>query len=145
MLKPSIGPNPETLTVDDLAPGYTMLSDGVDAVDLVWIGCPHASLAEIARVADRVRGTQLRIPLWVTCARPVKAAAVAQGLAADIEAAGGQLVADACMAIAPVRDLGFSAVATPSAKGAYYLRNLARVQARFATLEECIELAKGTS
>jgi len=140
---PMLAPNPTTITVDDLAPGYAMLSDDVDAADLVWIGCPHASLAEIERVADRVRGARLRLPLWITCARPVKDAAVAQGFAADIEAAGGRVFADACMAIAPVRDLGFAAVATPSAKGAYYLRNLARVQAKFMPLEDCIALAMG--
>jgi len=40
-----------------------------------------------------------------------------------------------------VRDLGFAAVMTSSAKGAYYLRNLAGVPARFGTLEECVDMA----
>ncbi len=122
------------MTIDDLRPGYALLSDDVDAIDLVWIGCPHASLAEIARVADLVRGQTLRLPLWVTCARPVRAVAVEQGLIDVIEAAGGNVFADACMAIAPVRDLGFTAVATASAKGAYYLRNLAKVDAKSASV-----------
>jgi predicted aconitase len=131
----------DTLVVDDLAPGYAALSDPVTEIDLVWIGCPHASLQELALVAERVRGMTLRVPLWVTCARPVRSLAVEQGLVDIIEAAGGRVFADACMAIAPVRDLGFSAVATPSAKGATYLRNLARVAARFGTLDACVEAA----
>jgi predicted aconitase len=45
------------------------------------------------------------------------------------------------MAIAPVRDLGFRAVATPSAKGAYYLRNLAKVGVRFGSLAACVDAA----
>ncbi|HPD41207.1 MAG TPA: aconitase X, partial [Anaerolineae bacterium] len=65
----------------------------------------------------------------------------AEDLARDIAAAGGRLYADACLAIAPVRDLGFAAVMTPSAKGACYLRNLAGVSARFGTLEECVHMA----
>jgi len=134
-------PEHETLVVDDLAPGYALLSDAAAPPALVWIGCPHASLAEIAQVAELVRGKQLRLPLWITCARPVKGAAIAQGLAAEIEAAGGRLYADACLAIAPVRDLGFAAVMTSSAKGAYYLRNLAGVQTRFGTLEACVGMA----
>ncbi len=77
-------------------------------------------------------------PLWVTCARPVRAAAVAQGFVEKINAAGGQVFTDACMAIAPVKALGFGAVATPSAKGAYYLRNLAGVATNFGTLEQCL-------
>jgi predicted aconitase len=129
------------VTIDDLRPGYALLSDDVDAIDLVWIGCPHASLAEIARVADLVRGQTLRLPLWVTCARPVRAVAVEQGLIDVIEAAGGSVFADACMAIAPVRDLGFTAVATASAKGAYYLRNLANVGAKFGAVGECVRAA----
>jgi hypothetical protein len=130
-----------SLDVDDLAPGYAAVSDDVGEIDLVWIGCPHASTAEIARVAAMVQGRTLRVPLWVTCARPVREAAAAQGLVATIEEAGGRVFADACMAIAPVRDLGFTAVATPSAKAAYYLRNLARVAARFMPLAACVERA----
>ncbi|MBN1246922.1 MAG: aconitase X catalytic domain-containing protein [Anaerolineae bacterium] len=137
----ALGPQMPTLVIDDFAPGYALLSDPVDAVDLVWIGCPHASLGEIARVADLVRGQTLRLPLWITCARPVRDLAAAKGLVATIEAAGGRVFADACMAIAPVRDLGFHAVATPSAKGAYYLRNLAKVAAVFGTVEACVTAA----
>jgi predicted aconitase len=129
------------LVVDDLRPGYATLSDSVTEIDLVWIGCPHASLPEIAEVAARVRGKMLRTPLWVTCARPVRSLAAEQGLVEVIEAAGGRVFADACMAIAPVRDLGFTAVATPSAKGATYLRNLARVAVRFEKLATCVEAA----
>ena len=129
------------LTIDDLRAGYSLLSNDVDAIDLVWIGCPHASLAEISRVADLVRGQTLHLPLWVTCARPVRAVAVEQGLIDVIEAAGGKVFADACMAIAPVRDLGFTAVATASAKGAYYLRNLAKVGTKFGTVGECVRAA----
>jgi len=136
-----LAPEHETLIVTNLAPGYAMLTDAAARPALVWIGCPHASLAEITMVADLVRGKRLRLPLWITCARPVKEAAIAQGLAAEIEAAGGRLYADACIAIAPVRDLGFAAVMTSSAKGAYYLRNLAGVPARFGTLEECVDMA----
>ena len=138
-----LAPHYDTVTLHDFTPGYAHLSDPIDTVDLVWIGCPHASLTEIAHVADILRGKTLHRPLWITCARPVQTAAEAAGLTATITAAGGRLLADACMAIAPVRDLGFRAVATPSAKGAYYLRNLARVAVRFAPLETCIALAGG--
>jgi hypothetical protein len=138
-----LAPEHERLVVSDLAPGYALLEGGGGALDLVWIGCPHASLEEIAQVADLLEGGRCRVPLWVTCARPVREAAVAQGLAARIEAAGGRLYSDACLAIAPVRDLGFGRVATSSAKGAFYLRNLAGVATHFGTLERCVEAALG--
>lgn len=137
-----LAPEHETLSVETLAPGYAMLDDAAVRPTLVWIGCPHASLAEIAQVAELLRGKKLRLPLWLTCARPIKEAAASHGLADVIAAAGGRLYADACLAIAPVRTLGFAAVMTSSAKGAHYLRNLAGVATRFGTLEECILVAE---
>ena len=134
-----LAPEHETLTITELAPGYALFNDADAKIDLLWIGCPHASLAEIARVAKLVRGRRLRVPLWVTCARPVKEAATKQGFNAIIKAAGGQLFADACLAIAPVHALGFEAVGTVSAKGAFYLRNLAGVQVQLKSVEEWIK------
>ncbi len=134
-------PAPERLRVDDIQAGYAALSDTDAAPDLVWIGCPHASLAEIARVSALLQGRTLARPLWITCARPVLEAARAAGYVEIIQAAGGRVLGDACVAIAPVSTLGYRVVATPSAKGAYYLRNLARVAARFAPLEACLEMA----
>ncbi len=134
-------PDAETLMIDDLTPGYASLSDEGGQPDLVWIGCPHASLAEIAWVAERLEAKAVRMPLWITCARPIRVAAIERGLVQTIESAGGRVFADACMAIAPVRDLGFEVVATPSAKGAYYLRNLAGVGVRFGTLIACVDAA----
>ncbi len=136
-----LAPAYERLVIDDVAPGYASLSDDVDRVDLVWIGCPHASLREIALVAEALRDRRVQI-LWVTCARPVRAIAVEQGLVSVIESAGGRVFSDACMGIAPLHDLGFSAVATPRPR-AFYLRNLAHVAARFAPLEACIAIAAG--
>jgi predicted aconitase len=129
------------LAVENVVPGYAMLSDDVEGIDLVWIGCPHASLEEIKHVAHTLGNRNVQIPLWITCARPVRSAAVAQGLVDQLENAGGRVFADACMAISPVRALGFSAVATPSAKAAYYLRNLAGAAVRFGTLEQCLQTA----
>ncbi len=139
--RPRLAPDPETITVSDLRPGYAMLNDPVADIDLVWIGCPHASLVEIALIAEKLKGKRLKIPLWITCARLVKEAARSLELTPVIEAAGARLIADACMAIAPVRDLGFKAVATSSAKAAFYLRNLAGVAARFGTLDQCVNAA----
>lgn len=145
---PVLARDARVITVDNVMPGYAMLSDDVQKIDLVWIGCPHASLDEIALVADAIDNALLplgkrkvKIPLWITCARPVRAAAVAQGFVEKIETAGGRVLTDACMAISPARALGFTAVATSSAKGAYYLRNLAGVAARFGTLAQCLETA----
>ncbi len=131
----------ESITISDITPGYARFSSERKQIDLVWIGCPHAAPDEIARVADAVRGKTLRVPLWITCARPVKAWAEEQGAAATLEAAGGRIFADACMAIAPLRSLGFDTVATVSAKGAFYLQNLAGVATHLGDLSRCVNAA----
>ncbi len=133
-------PPSERVRLGLVSKGYVFLTDTRE-VDLVWIGCPHASVEEIGEVAAMVRGKRLRRPLWVTCARRVRGEAIEAGYAATIEAAGGKLYVDACLAIAPLHELGIHSVATSSAKGAFYLRNLAGVGVYFGTLNECIQLA----
>ncbi len=107
----------------------------------MWIGCPHASLTEIERLVMLLRGRQVRSALWVTVARSVRELAAAQGLAAAIEASGGKMVADTCVVVAPVRELGFRSMATPSGKGAYYGPSHAGLAVHYGTVEECVEAA----
>ncbi len=133
-------PPAERVRIGLLRKGYAFLTD-THEVELVWIGCPHASVEEIGEVAAMVEGKRLRRPLWITCAQQVRGEAIEAGYAATIEAAGGKLYADACLAIAPLLDLGIHSVATLSAKAAFYLRNLAGVKVHFGTLSECIRLA----
>lgn len=141
IIMPMLASEPERLSVDDLTSAYAAFNTAGDSVDLVWIGCPHASLAEIREVAMWVTGRRVHVPLWITCARPVRDEATRLGLTTRLEAAGVRLVADACVAVAPVHDLGVRAVATSSAKGAYYLMNLAGVPVHFGSLERCVQAA----
>ncbi len=138
---PMLASSYESVVVDDLTPGFARFESDEARVDLVWIGCPHAAPDEITRVAEAVRGRTLRVPLWITCARPIKVWTESQGLAETIEASGGRIFADACMAIAPLRTLGYRAVATTSAKGAFYLQNLAGVATHFGSLSRCVDAA----
>jgi predicted aconitase len=137
-----IAPGAETLAVESLADGYAMLdSDGADDVDLVWIGCPHASPAELAQVVELLAGRPVRARLWVTMARASRAEAAQTGTVAALEALGGQVVADTCLVVAPVKELGFRRMATPSAKGAYYAQSQSGLAVRYGSVEACIEAA----
>ena len=108
------------LVVDDLTPGYAALNGPATEIDLVSLGCPHASLAEIEAVADYLSGRRARAALWITTGRAIRQAAEAVGLVERIEAAGGRVVADTCLVVAPVAGLGFRSMATNSAKMAFY-------------------------
>jgi hypothetical protein len=142
-------PAGDALVVDNLAAGYRALDGTALAIDLVSLGCPHASLAELEAVADRLAdlpdGQTLRAALWITTARATRQAAEAAGLVARIEAAGGRVVADTCMVVAPVADLGFRALATNSAKMAFYTPSHSGLAVRFGTVAQCLEAAvRGT-
>jgi predicted aconitase len=133
------------ITVDDLSAGYAALggrtgSNGhTTEVDLVSIGCPHASPAEIHQVAQAVTDKRLRAALWVTTARRTREHMAAE--VETIEAAGGRVVADTCMVVAPVEELGFHTMATNSAKMALYTPSHSGLDVRFGTLETCIQAA----
>jgi predicted aconitase len=135
----------ETLTIDDLSLAYSMLQsvkvheNRVTPIDLVSIGCPHASADEIRQVAQAVRGKQLQTTLWITTARKTKTQLATE--TETIEAAGGHVVADTCLVVAPVDQLGFRTMATNSAKMASYTPSHSGLQVRFGTLEQCIQAA----
>jgi predicted aconitase len=136
-----LAPGLETIVVDDLAPGYAALDGPSPEVDLVSLGCPHASLAEIEAVASYLDGRRLRAALWITTARATRQAAEQAGLVGRIEAAGGRVVADTCLVVAPVADLGFRTLATNSAKMAFYTPSHSGLAVRFGALAQCLEAA----
>ena len=129
------------VAVDSLDAGYRALDGTATEVDLVSIGCPHASLAEIAAIADELNGRRLKAKLWVTTARPIRDLAARAGLVPRIEASGGCVVADTCLVVAPVAALGFRSLATNSAKMAIYTRSHSGLPVRFGPLEQCLEAA----
>jgi len=131
----------EALVIGDLSPGFAALDGACEEIDLVSLGCPHASLAEIRSTADHLDGRQLKAALWITTARSTREDAESEGLVARIEAAGGRVVADTCMVVAPVSELGFRSMATNSAKMAFYSPSHSGLKVRFGPLERCLEAA----
>jgi len=129
------------LTIKSLDEGYRALNSPGERVDLVWIGCPHASLVEIEQTASCLNGKELSSRLWVIAGREVIREARARGLIARIEASGGKVVGDACLLGAPLVEMGITSLATNSAKAAFYLRSLQGTQVRFGSLERCVEAA----
>lgn len=136
-----VAPDAEKIAVESLAEGYEALNSAVKEIDLVWIGCPHASLEEIEQVADLLGDRRVRSKLWVTTARQIRDSAEEEGLVGRIQAAGGLVVSDTCLIVAPVEELGIESMATNSAKAAFYAPSYARLNVRFAPLERCIEAA----
>jgi predicted aconitase len=132
----------QRVSIERLDEGYAALSHSTtNSIDLVWIGCPHASPDEIELIADRLNGRRVRTALWITAAHQVRDEAESRGLLARIEAGGGRIVSDTCLVVAPVEALGFHSIATNSGKGAFYGPSHAHVAVRFGALEQCLEAA----
>ena len=88
-----------------------------------------------------MRDQRLTSDLWVTTARETHNCAEALGYVQAIEEAGGLVVADGCVIVAPMTELRYRTLATNSAKMAYYALPHAGLQVRFGSLERCLSAA----
>ncbi len=129
--------------IDSLDEAYAFLDRNSDVreIDLVSIGCPHASLKEVREIAAYLRGKHVGTRLWITTSRWVKRIAEDAGLAAVIEEAGGRIVADTCTVVAPIDMLGVRTMATNAAKTAWYAPAHSDVKVRYGSLEQCLDAA----
>ena len=124
---------------DDLAQARAQLGSELEP-DLAVIGCPHASLAEIQEIAQKLRGKRVKKPLWVCTARKIREIAEQKGFVQTIEKAGGLVIADTCAVVAPLEALGFGSVAVNSAKAARYLPSLCKQKVIYKSLDEIVSL-----
>jgi predicted aconitase len=111
-----------------------------DEVDSVILGCPHASIREIAEIASMLNGKRVSegVRLWVNAARATKAGADAMGYTRVIESAGGTILCDTCptnMRIAARR------IVTSGFKQAHYARGMVGAEVIVARLGPCIQAA----
>ena len=112
-------------------------------VDLVAIGCPHASLKEMEKIANMLAGKRIAngIKLWIFTSRAVRRTAERIGYIRAIQSAGGEVYADCCMVVSPIEKLGFESIAVNSAKAAFYLRAMSGIDVVFGSLKRCIDIA----
>jgi predicted aconitase len=107
--------NPERykVTMDDIVEMYRYLNnlapapgpDGAKPVDIVIIGCPHATFDEVREVARLVKGKKVKegVQLWVQTDTPTYFMAQHYGDTKSIEDAGGKIYHQTCMAMTPFR------------------------------------------
>lgn len=108
-------------------------------IDLVCLGCPHASLEEIKEVAAIVQGKTIKNKLWICTSVSVKATADRMGYTQIIESAGGNVVCDTCMVVAPIEDMGFEVIGVNSAKAANYVPSMCGLDVVYDDVENLIQ------
>ncbi len=155
-----VGLTPEASTVGDaLAPGASRVPITIDAaalaqerefymtardhkLDVVTIGCPHASLAQVTEVAEAIGDdridSKVRFFLQVSrdCAEQVEQSEAGRKL----RAAGVTLLSDSCVHVAYDEIPAGSTLATNSLKIAY-LTGSHDVNVRFGSLHDCVRSA----
>ena len=132
--------NLETINVGikELKEVYEKLNSGKEP-DIVILGCPHASLREISILADKLKGKRLKKPLWICTSRVMKEAAERMGFVEIIEKAGGSIVADTCMVVSPIEEMGYKVTGVNSGKAANYLPGFCKQEVVFANINKLIE------
>lgn len=116
------------------------LSTTTDTPDLICLGCPHASLEEIRYVAEILENKTLKNDLWLCTSINMKHAAARMGYAQIIEEAGGKLVFDTCMVVAPIEELDYKVIGVNSAKAANYVPNLCGLEVVYDDLPALLDL-----
>ncbi len=138
----SIPEKTEVVTQEDLDKARVIIDDEDAHIDFISVGCPHASIKEIAHIANLLDGKRVSDgkTVWITTARPTKDIAKKMGYYDTIEKAGAFLVSDACCAVAPLKGR-FKGLMTDSAKACFYARGKNDFKTVIRTVEECIEEA----
>ena len=112
-------------------------------VDFIVLGCPHASLDQLERIARRLEDKRINsdTELWVMTPRAIRIMADRSGYTAAIERAGGKVLTDSCPAMSKAAPDGTRVMATDSAKQVHYLPAILGIEGWFGTLEECVDAA----
>jgi predicted aconitase len=126
---------------DDLRAARASLTDAeAGEADFFSLGCPHLTLAEVARVAELVSGKRVAKEFWITTSRPVKHEADRLGYTEVIRQSGVKFAVDTCCVVAPIRGR-FRAMATDSAKACYYASSKNKFRTRLLNFQAVVEEA----
>jgi predicted aconitase len=128
-----------TITQEDLDNATKSMNEDCE-VDFVSVGCPHASINEIANLAKLLKGKKVTKEFWITTARPTKRISDMVGYSKIIEDSGAKFAADTCCVVAPIKGR-FKCLATDSAKGCFYASSKNKSKIKIMPVEKLVEEA----
>jgi predicted aconitase len=135
------GAREEDITLADLRAARDELSRVPDGAEIgaVSVGTPHASEAELRRLADLVSDKRPRVPFYVNTGRAQLAGV--GSIADDLADAAVTVVTDTCTYITPVMHDVAGPVMTDSGKWAWYAPSQLGYDVALGSLEECVRSA----
>ncbi len=116
------------ITAKELKEAYDYLNTA-DDVDVVAVGCPHASISEIYQVIK----AKPKREVWIFTSKHIK-----EMFRDKIQNSNIKLIADTCMVVAPLEEMGIKSIGVNSAKAAFYCMNLSNLKVRFDSLQNLL-------
>ena len=113
-------------------------------VDMVMLGCPHASYFEVLETQKLLAGRKVApgTMFWMQTSRTVYELANRSSLRKDLEDQGVTFVKDTCIMVSDTeKDWGFKSVITNSGKVAQYVPGLAGGMVALISTADCVEAA----
>ncbi|MCC4769818.1 DUF521 domain-containing protein [Methanosarcina sp. DH2] len=108
--------------------------------DLITIGCPHCSAAELKKVAELLGGKTVSKETWIFTSRELKNRY--PEYIRSIEESGAKIVCDTCMVVSPATN-SYSCVMVNSGKAFAYVPGMCGAESVYGDMEVCIEEATG--
>ncbi|WP_454702769.1 cis-3-hydroxy-L-proline dehydratase [Agrobacterium burrii] len=134
-----------TISLADMAAGWSLLNEGPEEVQLVAIGSPHASLEECRALAAAFNGRKRHadVAVIVTAGQQIIDAALQDGTLQSLKDSGVQVLPDLCWCSIsePVFPTKTRALMTNSGKYAHYGPGLSGRSVRFGSLADCVDSA----
>jgi predicted aconitase len=137
------GPPPDATVIDEdaIAAEHARTANGrAGPVDIVSIGCPHASIGQLRDAAEMLESGQASrdVTFYIHTNRSTWDMAKAEGVIDTLTGAGVSVTADNCAVVSYDRVPAGSRMATNSAKMALFARSVSDAEILFGTTADCI-------
>ena len=110
-------------------------------VDLVLIGCPHASFSEIEKLTQLLNRKKIckSVEFWIQTNRGIYSWIKEMGILQKLKTTGIEVITDTCIFAWPLENWNFNLVVTNSAKFANYAPGELNLNVIITDLSGCIE------
>jgi predicted aconitase len=108
--------------------------------DIIALGCPHCSAAELAKLRDLLAGKTVAKEFWICTSRRLRNRH--PDIVAGIEASGAKVVCDTCMVVSPAC-ARYDCMMVNSGKALLYVPQMCGTDAVLGHLEDCVRAAVG--
>lgn len=109
-------------------------------VDLVVVGCPHSSAAEVMEINRLMKGKKIKAPkqFWIYTTRETESLMERMGIAGQLKAAGARILSQNCLMVGQLVG-SYHTLMTNSGKFASYIPSEFDVELVYGSIKDCIE------